>query len=237
MNQKGMEQAEEIKLRSMIYKSRFLLLFIGIVLNLAVRPFLEGALGVQFLSGIFFSFILLSCIYSVIRTRRAFWVSLILGIPSFCSIWLGILLGNSSWEIAGAILQVIFWAYILVVILSHLLRAMEVTADTIMGAACCYFLIGLAWSFIFLALEFSFPGAFSTPRASADFNVFIYFSFVTLTTLGFGDITPVSNPARSLTILEAVIGQLFVAITISILVGSYLSTAAKGIGHGERNQK
>ena len=141
---------------------------------------------------------------------------------------------NSFFQILGAILQVIFWTYVLVVILFHLLRAREVTADTIMGAACVYFLIGFAWAFIFYVLESFSPGAFSFPRTDANpgFNDFIYFSFVTLATLGFGDITPVSNPARSLTILEAVLGQLFVAITISILVGSYLSRPRRASDSG-----
>ena len=225
-----MDQAEGIKLWPAIYRSKFLLLFVGIVLTLAVRPFLERSFGAHLLSGVFFSFILLACIYSVSRTRRAFLAALILGLPSFCAVWLKILLGDSSFQILGAILQVIFWAYVLLVILSHLLRTREVTADTIMGAACVYFLIGFAWAFLFFVLESFSPGSLSFPRPheSAGFNVFIYFSFVALATLGFGDITPVSNPARSLTILEAVLGQLFVAITISILVGSYLSRSRKG---------
>lgn len=207
-----------------------MLLFVGIVLTLAVRPFLEGSFGARLLSVVFFSFILLACIYSVSRTRRAFLFALSLGFPAVCAAWLGILLGSSSFQILGAILQVIFWAYVLLVILSHLLRNREVTADTIMGAACVYFLIGFAWAFLFFVLESFSPGAFSFPRPhdSAGFNAFIYFSFVTLATLGFGDITPVSNPARSLTVLEAVLGQLFVAITISILVGSFLSRSRKG---------
>jgi hypothetical protein len=224
-----MKLDHERKIRQEIYRSRFLVLFIGIVLTLAIRPFLEGSIEAFLLSGFFFSYILLACIYSVSRTRGAFLFSLSLGLPSICAVWLGILLRDSSFHALGAILQVIFWSYILALILSHLLRVREVDADTIMGAACAYFLIGFAWSFIFFVLEFFSPGAFSFPHAAehAGFNVFIYYSFVTLTTLGFGDITPVSDPARSLTILEAAIGQLFVAITISILVGSYLSRWGK----------
>ena len=163
----------------------------------------------------------------VSQTRRAFLVALGLGVPSVLVIWLGFFLENSFLQIFGAILQVIFWAYILVIILSHLVRAREVTRDTIMGAACAYFLIGFAWSFVFFVAEFVSPGAFSFPHPheSTRIHVFIYYSFVTLTTLGFGDITPVSDAARSLTVLEAALGQLFIAISISFLVGSYLLPA------------
>ena len=225
-----MERAEAGKASPGLYRSRFWLLFIGIILTLAVRPFLEGSFGIRLLSGIFFSFILLACIYSVSDTRSSFLIALFLALPAVCAVWLGVLLRSSSWQIAGGILQIIFWSYTLVVILSHLLRAREVTADTVTGAACAYFLIGLAWSYVFFVLESLSPGSFSLPASQkgAGLNVFIYFSFITLTTTGFGDITPVSNPARSLVILEAALGQLFVAITISILVGTYLSRSGRG---------
>ncbi len=225
-----MERAEEIRTSPVIYRSRFFLLFIGIILTLALRPFLEGSFGARLLSGIFFSFILLACIHSVSDTRRAFLLTLILAFPAVCAVWLGVLLRSSAWQIVGGILQIIFWSYTLVVILSHLVRAREVTADTITGAACAYFLMGLAWSYVFFVLESLSPGSFSLPASQkgAGLNLFIYFSFITLTTTGFGDITPVSNPARSLVILEAALGQLFVAITISILVGTYISRSGRG---------
>ncbi len=225
-----MEKAEEIRASAGVFRSRFSLLFIGIILTLALRPFLESSFGARLLSGIFFSFILLACIYSISETRRAFGFALALALPAVCSIWLGTVLRGSSWQIAMAVLQVIFWSYTLKVILLHLLRTREVTGDTIIGAACVYFLIGLAWSFIFFVLESLSPGSFSFPASQKafGFNVFIYFSFITLTTTGFGDITPVSTPARSLVILEAALGQLFVAITISMLVGNYLSRSSKG---------
>jgi voltage-gated potassium channel len=82
-------------------------------------------------------------------------------------------------------------------------------------------------------LESLSPGWFSFFRPEAiNLNVFNYYSFITMTTMGLGDITPISYPARFLTILEAVLGQLFVAITISILVGSYLSCRKGSSGAG-----
>ncbi len=209
--------------------SKFLLLFVAIVLSLALRPFLEGSFKALALSAVFFSLILLACIYSVSRNHGHFLFALVLGLPSIFVIWLGVLWHDLSLEIMGAILQVIFWVFIIASILSHLFDVKEVTADTILGAACSYFLIGFAWSFIFFVLESCSPGSFSFPRPrSTGFSDFIYYSFVTLATIGFGDITPVSNAARSLSILEAILGQLFMATLIAILVGSYLSRAGKG---------
>jgi hypothetical protein len=59
---------------------------------------------------------------------------------------------------------------------------------------------------------------------------FIYYSFVTMSTLGYGDITPISNPARSLSLLEAVVGQLYIAILIAKLVGMHIAQAQRGHG-------
>jgi hypothetical protein len=220
-----MKPAKEAKIGMAIHRSRFLFLFIIIVLRFTLGPFLEWYVGAHLLGKIFLSSILLFCIYAVSQTRWQFLVALGIAIPAFLASWMGFFLESSSMEICGAGIQFIFWAYIFLIIMSHLFRTEEVTTDAILGVACAYFLIGLAWALIYFVLESLSPGSFSFSRPHEDMklDVFIYYSFVTMTTLGFGDITPISNPARSLTVLEAVLGQLFVAITISILVGSYLS--------------
>lgn len=208
--------------------SRFLVLFVAIVLTIALRPFLEGAFRAFALSAVFFSLILTACIYSVSETRGHFLFALLMGLPSILVLWLGVLWHDLSLQIVGAILQASFWACTVMFIISHLFRVKEVTADTILGAACTYFLIGFAWGSIFFVLESCSPGSFSFPHPrSAGFTDFFYYSFVTLATVGFGDITPVSNPARFLSILEAILGQLFMATMIAILVGSYLSRSRK----------
>ncbi len=223
-----MKPTEGEKMWPAISGSRFLLLFMAIVLSIALRPFLEGSLGALTLSGVFFSLVLITCIYSVSETRGHFLFTLIIGLPSILVLWLGILWHAPSLQIIGAILLVIFWACTIMLIIFHLFRVKEVMADTILGAACTYFLIGFAWGSIFFVLESCSPGSFSFPRPrSIGFSDFFYYSFVTLATVGFGDITPVSNPARSLTILEAVLGQLFMTTMIAILVGTYLSRSRK----------
>ena len=122
-------------------------------------------------------------------------------------------------------IQLIFLAFICLIILSHLFRIEEVTTEAILGAACAYFLIGLGWSLMYFVLESLSPGSFSfsRPHEEMNFNLFIYYSFTTMTKVGFGDITPLSKQACSLTALETALGQLYRAITNSIHVGSYIS--------------
>jgi len=93
-----------------------------------------------------------------------------------------------------------------------------------MGAVFGYFFIGLMWGFVFSVLESLQPGSFRVGGGqAAELNKFMYYSFVTQTTLGYGDITPVTPPARSLSLLEAVIGQFYQAVLIARLVGLHIA--------------
>jgi hypothetical protein len=217
-----MKPTEEKKIWQAFSGSKFRVLLITIVLFLALRPFLEGSRLAFILNRLFFSLVVLVCVYSVGKTRRGLLIALSLGLPSVTAHWLWIFWENPSLHIASTILQVLFWGYTVTFIISHLFRVQEVSADIIMGAACSYFMIGFTWAFLFFGLESISPGSFSFPHPKVNgINDFVYYSFMTLTTVGFGDIRPVSDPARSLTILEAVSGQLFIATMIAILVGSY----------------
>jgi len=101
----------------------------------------------------------------------------------------------------------------------------KVTRDLIVGAAVVYLFMALMWTFIFVVVETLHPGSFNLPEGQ---NIeatrqFVYYSFVTLTTLGYGDITPITTMARSLCILEAVIGQLYLVVQVAWLVGVHVS--------------
>ena len=98
--------------------------------------------------------------------------------------------------------------------------------NRIIGAICVYFLLGVVWSVCYELLEFAVPGSFSGLDAGSalpqDPN-WVYFSFVTLTTLGYGDILPLSGFARALAYMEAVFGQFYIAILVAGLVSAYIA--------------
>ncbi|MBZ5688547.1 MAG: potassium channel family protein, partial [Acidobacteriia bacterium] len=105
----------------------------------------------------------------------------------------------------------------------------EVTTDTIAGAACAYTLLAMLWGNLYVLLEIVHPGSFAIPapwrmELSGDLApALLYFSFMTLTTVGYGDITPQWAGAGGLAAAEAVVGQLYLAITIARLVGLHIS--------------
>ena len=202
---------------------RFLTLLISLVLMFLLRPFLEGFVGINLLMDIFFSFVLISGTYAVSEKRSIFIAAVVFAAPALLAHWGVYFIKNPSLILTGNIFGMLAFAYIAVIILRYLFQAKEVTADIITGAICVYFLIGLMWASAYAILEAFQPGSFQIPQGTgggmAHFN---YFSFVTLTTLGYGDVTPVGSAARSLSILEAVMGQLYVAVLIARLVGMHI---------------
>jgi hypothetical protein len=107
----------------------------------------------------------------------------------------------------------------LVVVLGQTLRAGPITFHRIQGAVAAYLLLGIIWAYAYALLAHLRPDAFSGSVSPADGpRAFFYFSFVTLTTVGYGDVLPVHPAARSLAMLEAVTGPLYLAILVARLV-------------------
>ena len=128
-------------------------------------------------------------------------------------------------------LSAVFLMQMLVMIWIHIVKEEDVTSDLIMAAACAYILLGLVWANAYYLLEIFHPDSFkASENMGDDIWNFYYYSFVTLTTVGYGDITAITKPARALSILEAITGQLYLAIMISRLVGLHASQIKIGKG-------
>ena len=118
----------------------------------------------------------------------------------------------------------------LIIAISHSLKQVvfgtEMNVNRLVGAICVFLLLGIIWSFAYSILELAVPGSFSgfepghDPRSDSSW---LYFSFVTLTTLGYGDITPESATARTFAFMQAVVGQFYIAVLVAGLVSAYIS--------------
>jgi hypothetical protein len=119
-------------------------------------------------------------------------------------------------------------------------RADGVTTDTIYGALSVYLLMALVWGAAYLLLVTLQPGALAMdpsrhPNHKMDWFDCMFYSFVTLTSTGYGDIVPMTAQARSLSILEAVSGIMYVAVLVARLVGLYSARRDNlTAGHGAR---
>jgi len=146
---------------------------------------------------------------------------------------------SAAVRIAARLLSLGLLGLTTLVMLVSLLRADEVSRDTIVGGICVYLLIGLCFAVTFILMVDLAPGSFvrdgeaivrSAADPSAHATTLLYFSFVTMTTLGYGDVSPNGEMAQMLAVAEALIGQLYLAIFVARLVALYVTRDRSGSG-------
>ena len=207
------------------FKGRFLTLLVLILAMLIVAPLVEEIVHLRMLMDIFWSAVFIGVIYAVSHKKHRILIALILALPMLGAMWSKYFVVNSALGAVGGLCGAAFFIFAIIQILIFIYSQKKVTTDLIVGAVIVYLLMALAWSFIFGVVESMHPGSFSVPEVEgiSTSRSFLYYSFVTLTTLGYGDITPVTSLARSLCILEAVIGQLYLVVQVAWLVGVHVS--------------
>ena len=207
---------------------RFLYLLCSIIFLNVVSPFLESGVASEILLILIVTAVLVSTINSVSDKRRHLILACLLATPWFVTSVATTLSGTLYPEFYEALFGSIFFIYTTVLIFSRVLKDKKVTSDTLYGAICVYILIGVTWSFFYVLLETNSHNAFHINPVNNLDKIFnwhdlSYYSFVTLTTLGYGDITPVTPIARALAYLEAIVGQVYLTIIIARLVALYIS--------------
>jgi hypothetical protein len=215
---------------------RHLALLISLLLLFLITPFVAPARYGTVVINTAFSIVLLSGIYAMSEQRRLFVVTLIGSVAAIATNLLMVVFQSEWVAIAWQGVTLLLLGMFCVGILADVLRRGQVSADKIRGAICVYLLIGVAWAFGYGIIELINPGSFSG-LAEIDANNHVgrimqlrYFSFATLTTLGFGDILPRSPVARTLATLEAMTGQIYLTVLIARLVGLHIvhSTSRAG---------
>jgi Ion channel len=210
-----------------------LFLLIALLALLLLYPFFAGSVMAHALWDICTSAILLLGIYAISHVRRCLVLAVVLAIAVLGTRWSGYVVDNARLLLVNYGLGMMFFAFTACLLLADVLRKGAVTADKIYGALCVYLLIGLTWGFMFLTLEGFQPGSFQFGQAGLsgierDPATLVYFSFVTLSTVGYGHITPLSPPARSFAFMEAIIGQIYLAVLVARLVGLHIAYSMAG---------
>jgi len=212
---------------------KFSVLLTSLLLVLLLNPFFGETVVGRIISNASVSAVALSAIYAVSGRKRVFTVALLLLLAILAARWSGHFLQNNALTLMADGLAIPFLVVTAGIVLSYVMRGEEVTADKISGAVCVYLLIGVTWGLLFSAIERLQPGSFQ-PGSAVDATstgerlpLFVYFSFVTLTTVGYGDVLPLSPLARSLAVVEAVLGQIYLATLIARLVGLHIVHSLK----------
>ncbi len=223
-----------------IAKYKFIYLLLSLLLLFLIHPLFQRFVGARILIHILFSFVLCTAIYAVSQRRKVLVIGITLLLPALVGTWSGYVIESAALHLTAMGFAILFLAFTGILIVSEVFREEEVTIDTISGAVCVYLLIGLTWAELYSAIEFFQPGSFTIhkylPQAPGyhpehQTPLFLYYSFVTLTTLGYGDITPLTPPARAFSYVEAILGQIFVVVLIARLVGLHIAHSSRRNSH------
>lgn len=180
--------------------------------------------------------VILTGILAVSRDRRMRWITFTLAGCTLAAAWWSALAEAKSLFVLNDVIFALFFAYVAGLIIYDIGRTDGVTIDTIVGAVCAYLMIGVVFGFLYSLAELAIPGSFYAasgngdnfaPLRHRDFPNLIYYSFVTLSSVGYGDIVPVSRLARLLSWTESVFGQFYMAILVARLVALQLTSRRK----------
>jgi len=203
-------------------------LLIALALFFIWAPFVEEIEGGELIVSALFSLVLLAGVVAVADSKRVLVIAIVLAIPAIAGRWMNHfrpdLVPPHVFLTAGLILI----AFVVANLLRFVLRAPSVNADVLCASISAYLMLGLMWTLAYWLVDQLTPGgafSFNTNAGTRSINGFtgFYFSFITLSTVGYGDITPVSRIARWLAAMEAMTGLLYVAVLIARLVALYSS--------------
>ncbi len=183
-------------------KQRFLLLLCLILGLLVIVPILNRFATARIFLDIFLTAVVISMVYAISHKKGYVIAGLSLAIVMLASVWLQYFYPNKSIAIIGMLTGVLFIAVVIANILGYMLKTDEIDREIIYAAILLYLMAALLWAFVYSFLELVDPASFNIDldRPEGYLLVFQYYSFVTITTLGYGDITPVAVFVGALTL-------------------------------------
>jgi len=219
---------------------RYLFLLVALLVLLVVHPIVAGfGDGGPLFDGLF-ALVMLMLVLALAQDKVWRVIACLLLIPAAALSTGGHLLSSSAQVVsvtAGHTLGALFFVAVAGRIIQSILVSRELTLDSVFGAICGYLLLGVACALTYAMIYAANPESFQCGDSVApqmeqgDYSrsVFIYYSFETLTTVGYGDVTPVSIPARTLSWVEAMTGQLYLAVLVAGLISALVASKSASI--------
>jgi len=208
-------------------------IFVALIAVILVDALAPNAVARGRFADLMVAAVLLAALFETVRSRHnAIW-AMALGVPAVVVRLAAAFRPDTTAQNTTVLgLTAVFFVFLIWNLLHDLNTGNRSTSERIFGAMCAYVFIGLLFALVFSHLEYRDPGSFyisndllaeNVAKESSQLNVFTYFSFVTMTTLGYGDVTPISEHARTLAWLEALIGQLYLAVMVAGFVAIHIS--------------
>ena len=221
-----MKQASQSEQEWVLTRHRFFLLFVFLLATLILFPYAEASHFGSYAFRVIGSFAIIVSVYAANVHRSLLIFAIVLAIPALFERIVVPEVNAHSFSVFNILLTLVFDVVIVVVIFRHVLAEEQPTSETIFGALCLYLLVGFSFASVYGLIAAFQPNAFyldpqtNLHRVPDRFDL-IYYSFCTMTSLGAAGITAVSSQARAFSILEAILGALYLAVMIAGLIGAY----------------
>ncbi|WP_455200536.1 potassium channel family protein [Kaarinaea lacus] len=234
------QQHQQTWFHSLTHEHRFALLFFSLILFFLGSPLITIILGEEkslwsdaIIAALYMVF-MLTAIFTVSKAKISKIIGVAFAIPVAIMSVGQIITETAVTDIIFQVLAICYLCYAIVLIMKYIFDQQRVDANKIFAALCVYLLISLLWALLYSMIEVIQPGSFIYALAEAqdplklkfgygDTASSLYYSLVTMTTLGYGDIAPTNAVARMFASTQAVIGQLYIAVLIARLVGLHAS--------------
>jgi len=216
------------KITKLISDHSQITLIVSILLMIIFAPYYWDVPFTNFFNFLFLVFIILSAILTMKKSSielkklsKAGYIVIALSLITAIT-------NNSNIELVTRLLFVLFFVLVVINLLIGIVKSKEVDTQVIFSAVAVYVLFGFCGAILAAVIMFFEPTAFSlNSNYSSQFHQFLYFSFITITSTGYGDILPITPLARTHAIFLALFGQLYLTVIIGILIGKYLSGKEK----------
>ena len=216
-------------------RNRFIYIILAIIAVLLVNPFIRplGKTG-YFFATLLITMIPLASFHALNENRNRAIIILFICAPFVILDGINMFFTNRYLMVVAYSFGTILYFYIIVLLVRSLLSQRVITANLVYCAISIYLMIGIMWAGIYTVLEGISPHSFSGTSETTDL---LYFSFVTLTTVGFGDVAPLSILGKRLAVFEAAMGGIYMAIIIAMIVGRYMTLQAEQDSENETTLK
>jgi len=219
-----------------LVQHKFVAMLAAVLLLVVGFPLTRGQPIAKALYIVLYSVVFCSAVVAVSRKKNPLRLAIALGAPTLVLGWITLtvpVLGEFSSAVLFHCCAVVFLIFLVTTVLRSIYAESQISTDSVCGAFCGYLIVGLVFAHLYCLTEIMAPRSFRGPEDvvarlgvhEERYFVLVYFSLVTLTTVGYGEITPGSELTRSLAVVEAILGQFYIAVLIADLIGKKLSQA------------
>jgi len=212
-----------------LHENRYLSLLISLLVLILIPFFIDYAPIRGLIATLCISIVVLVSLGIVVSSKKVFKVGLIIVLVVVGSEWLLLIFTNSLLsDLISNLIIIIFFIWIMIRLIKYIYASAQVEADVIYVAISIYLIFGFMGALIASTIDLVFANAYSSVLAmSGGYGDFLYYSFVTMTTLGYGDIVPKCSEAEALAIVLTMIGQFYMAIVIATLISKFVTRSDK----------